>query len=109
VDSDTPEQVTARTQQLLTAMLERNGIAHEDLISIILTATPDVVSIFPALPARQLGLGDVPLLCAREIDVVGATPLCIRVLMHLSTTRARDELHHVYLEGARELRDDLPE
>jgi chorismate mutase len=109
VDSDTPEQVTVRTQQLLTAMLERNGIAHEDLISVILTATPDVVSIFPALPARQLGLGDVPLLCAREIDVVGATPRCIRVLMHLSTTRARDELHHVYLEGARELRDDLPE
>ncbi len=109
MDSDTPEQVTARTQQLLTAMLERNGIAHEDLISVILTATPDVVSIFPALAARQLGLGDVPLLCAREIDVVGATPRCIRVLMHLSTTRARDELHHVYLEGARELRDDLPE
>ncbi len=109
MDSDTPEQVTARTQQLLTAMLERNGIAHEDLISVILTATPDVVSIFPALAARQLGLGDVPLLCAREIDVVGATPRCIRVLMHLSTTRARDDLHHVYLEGARELRDDLPE
>ncbi len=109
MDSDTPEQVTARTQQLLTAMLERNGIAHEDLISVILTATLDVVSIFPALAARQLGLGDVPLLCAREIDVVGATPRCIRVLMHLSTTRARDELHHVYLEGARELRDDLPE
>ncbi|MGO9341750.1 MAG: chorismate mutase [Acidimicrobiales bacterium] len=109
VDSDTPEQVTARTQQLLTAMLERNGVAHEDLISVILTATPDVVSIFPALAARQLGLGDVPLLCARELDVVGATPRCLRVLMHLSTTRARDELHHVYLEGARELRDDLPE
>jgi chorismate mutase len=109
VDSDTPEQVTTRTQELLTAMLERNGVGHEDLISVIFTATPDVVSLFPALAARQLGLGDVPLLCAREIDVVGATPRCLRVLMHLSTTRSRDELHHVYLEGARELRDDLPE
>ncbi len=109
VDSDTPEQVTVRTQELLTAMLERNGVSHEDLISVVFTATPDVVSIFPALAARKLGLGDVPLLCAREIDVVGATPRCLRVLMHLSTTRARDELHHVYLEGARELRDDLPE
>jgi chorismate mutase len=109
VDSDTPEQVTVRTQELLTAMLERNGVAHEDLISVIFTATPDVVSLFPALAARQLGLGDVPLLCAREIDVVGATPRCLRVLIHLSTTRPREELHHVYLEGARELRDDLPE
>lgn len=109
MDSDTPEQVTTRTQELLTAMLERNGVGHEDLISVIFTATPDVVSLFPALAARQLGLGDVPLLCAREIDVVGATPRCLRVLMHLSTTRSRDELHHVYLEGARELRDDLPE
>lgn len=109
VDSDTPEQVTARTQELLTEMLERNGVAHEDLISVIFTATPDVVSIFPALAARKLGLGDVPLLCARELDVVGATQRCLRVLMHLSTTLARDELHHVYLEGARELRDDLPE
>jgi chorismate mutase len=54
-------------------------------------------------------LGDVPLLCAREVDVVGATPLCLRVLMHLTTTQSRDELHHVYLHGARGLRDDLPE
>jgi chorismate mutase len=109
VDSDTAEQVTARIQELLTAMIERNGVDHEDLISIVFTATPDIVSIFPALAARKLGLGDVPLLCARELDVVGATPRCLRVLIHLSTTRARNELHHVYLEGARELRDDLPE
>jgi chorismate mutase len=109
VDSDTPEQVTERILALLEAMLERNGVAHEDLISIIFTATPDVVSMFPATGARQLGLGDVPLICARELDVVGATPRCLRVLMHIYTARARGELHHVYLEGARELRDDLPE
>jgi chorismate mutase len=90
-------------------MLERNGVDHEDLVSIIFTATPDVVSLFPAAAARQLGLGDVPLLCACELDIVGATPRCLRVLMHISTTRTRSELHHVYMEGARELRDDLPE
>ena len=64
-------------------MLERNGVDHEDLISIIFTATSDVVSIFPATAARKLGLGDVPLLCARELDIVGATPRCLRVLMHI--------------------------
>jgi chorismate mutase len=109
VDADTPEQITTRIHSLLNQMLERNGVDHEDLISIVFTATSDVVSLFPAAAARQLGLGDVPLLCARELDIVGATPRCLRVLMHINTTRARSELHHVYMEGARELRDDLPE
>jgi chorismate mutase len=109
VDADTPEQVTDRTCELLTAMLERNGVDHDDLISIVFTATGDVVSMFPATAARTLGLGDVPLLCAAEIDVAGATPRCIRVLAHLSTDRPRGALHHVYLHGARGLRDDLPE
>jgi chorismate mutase len=108
VDSDTPEQVTERTCRLLRAMLEANGVDHEDLISIVFTTTPDVVSMFPATAARTLGLGDVPLLCASEIDVRGATPRCIRVLVHLTTDLPRDRLHHVYLEGARALRDDLP-
>ncbi len=90
-------------------MLERNGVAKDDLISIIFTATEDVVSTFPATAARELGLGDVPLLCARELSVVGGTPRCVRVLMHLTTTLDRDQLHHVYLEGARGLRDDLPD
>jgi len=108
-DSDTPEEVAGRTRQLLTAMLERNGVGHEDLISIVFTTTPDLVSMFPATAARALGLGDVPLLCASEIDVPGATARCIRVLLHFDTERPRHELHHVYLEGARGLRDDLPE
>lgn len=109
VDADTPDQVTERTVELLTAMLERNGVAHEDLISIVFTTTPDVVSLFPATAARTMGLGDVPLLCASEIAVPGATPRCIRVLAHLTTDRPRQGLHHVYLQGARGLRDDLPE
>ena len=108
VDSDTPEQITERTCRLLETLLEANDVEHDDLISILFTTTPDVVSSFPATAARSMGLGDVPLLCASEIDVPGATPLCIRVLMHLTTDRPRDQLHHVYLEGARALRDDLP-
>jgi chorismate mutase len=109
VDADTPEQVTARTRELLTELLDRNQIAHDDVISIVFTATGDVVSMFPATAARKTGLGDIPLLCARELDVVGSTPRCVRVLMHVNTDKGRGELHHVYLEGARGLRDDLPE
>jgi chorismate mutase len=109
IDADTEEQINARVQALVSAMLESNGVAKDDLISIIFTATDDVTAMFPATAARAVGLGDVPLLCARELDIKGGTPLCIRVLMHLTTDLSRQELHHVYLEGARALRDDLPE
>jgi chorismate mutase len=109
VDEDTAEQVSARVQELVRAMLERNGVDKADLISIVFTATADIHSMFPATAARAAGLGDVPLLCAQELDVIGATPRAIRVLMHLMTDRERGQLHHVYLEGARGLRDDLPE
>ncbi len=108
VEEDTPDQLQERVIALLHEMFERNGVDHDDLISIFFTATPDVVSAFPAAVARAAGLGDVPLICAQEIPVPGSTPLCIRVMAHLVTDRDRDELHHVYLEGAQGLRDDLP-
>jgi chorismate mutase len=109
VEHDTADHVAARVQELVSAMLARNGVDKADLISIIFTATDDIHSIFPATAARAIDLGDVPLLCAQELDVVGGTARCIRVLMHLTTDLDPDQLHHVYLEGARGLRDDLPE
>ena len=108
VDEDTVEQIDERVLALLEAMFERNQLHHDALISILFTATGDLTSTFPATAARKFGLGDVPLICARELDVAGSTPRCIRVMMHLTTDRTRAELHHVYLEGARHLRDDLP-
>jgi chorismate mutase len=106
VDEDTTEQVTQRTQELLAAMSARNGIDPADVISVVFTATDDIHSMFPATAARAVGFGAVPLLCARELDINGAQPRCIRVMMHLETSNP--ELHHIYLEGARGLRDDLP-
>jgi chorismate mutase len=108
VDVDTREQITERVVALLEQLFERNQLDHDDVVSIIFTATDDVRSMFPAEAARKFGLGDVPLLCARELDVEGGAPRCIRVLLHITTGRARAELRHVYLEGAKNLRDDLP-
>ncbi len=108
LDSDTTEQIEERVIALLTEMFNRNGLDHDDLISVFFTATSDVNSGFPAAAARVFGLGDVPLLCAQELDIDGSVRLCIRVLIHLNTPKRRDELHHVYLEGAQGLRDDLP-
>ena len=109
VDVDEPEHIVERVVALLERILERNEVEKEDLVSILFTATDDVHSIVPAAAARTMGLGDVPLICARELDVTGGTPRCIRVLVHMATAKARNELHHVYLEGAKGLRDDLPE
>lgn len=109
VEEDTAAQIGQRTRDLVSAMLDRNQVSKDDLISILFTATDDIHAMFPATAARELGLGDVPLMCARELDIVGGAPRCIRVMMHLVTDRTRSELHHIYLEGARGLRDDLPE
>ncbi len=109
VDEDTPDHIGERVKALLVEMMARNDVAKDDLISVLFTATGDIHSAFPATPARDIGFGDVPLICARELDIVGGKARCIRVMMHLTTERARGELHHVYLEGARDLRDDLPE
>ena len=108
-DADTSEAVMVRTRELLSALLERNGVDHDQLVSIIFTSTKDLRSAFPALAARELGLGDVPLLCAGELDVVGGNPNTIRVLVHCYSTLSRASLRHVYLHRAKHLRDDLPE
>jgi chorismate mutase len=109
VEVDTTDAVVERTGELLVTLLERNGLEHDQLVSIIFTSTRDLRSAFPALAARELGLGDVPLLCAGELDVVGGNPHTIRVLIHCYSTRPRTSLRHVYLHRAKHLRDDLSE
>lgn len=109
VDDDTRDAITDRVVELLCHLVERNHVDHDDVVSILFTATDDLHAMFPAEAARGIGFGDVPLICARELDIAGATPRCVRVLLHVETTRPRTGMHHVYLHGARGLRDDLPE
>ncbi len=75
---------------------------------MIFTATPDLRSEFPAYAVRQVGITDVPLLCATEIDVPGAMPRVLRLLAHVETERSRGQIRHPYLRGAAALRTDLP-
>jgi chorismate mutase len=109
VDADTVAQVTDRSQELMRELMVKNGLVEDDIVSALFTTTADVTSTFPATAIREIGFGAVPLLCAAEIPVPGSMPRCIRVLLHVYTTRARDEIHHVYLHGAQGLRDDLPD
>ena len=107
VDADTQGDIRLRTEELLTALLERNHLAVDDIVSILFTATPDLRADFPAAAARALGLSRTPLLCAQEIPVEGAMSRCIRVLIHCYG-RPGEARHHVYLHEARQLRLDLP-
>ena len=109
VDVDERDHVEGRTQELVRELLDRNGLDQDDLISIVFTATDDVRSAFPAEAARTAGITQVPLLCARELDIEGGIPRCIRILVHAYTARAVRDLRHPYLHGARQLRTDLPE
>lgn len=111
LDGDTREEVLARTAEMLGALMDRNGVAAPDMVSLMFTATGDVTSEFPAAAVRAAGIADVPMLCARELEVQGGSgiPLCIRVMAHVYTDRPRAALRHAYLRGARQLRSDLPE
>ena len=109
VARDEASVIVEATARLVGDMLEHNEVAPDDIVSIIFTATPDLASEFPAAASRRLGISDVPLLCARELAVLGAMPRCIRVLMHVYTQKGPGDLRHVYLGQARELRADLAE
>jgi len=108
VDLDERLELRARTEELLAELLERNRVGHDDLVSIVFTSTQDLTSEFPAVAARAMGLGDVPLLCAQELAVRDGNPRTVRVLLHCYSAIPRAQLRHVYLRGARHLRDDLP-
>jgi chorismate mutase len=109
VDANDRDLILEGTAELVRELLSRNDLSTDDLISIVFTATPDLTAEFPAYAARQMGMTDVPLLCACEIAVSGAMPRVLRVLAHVETDRPRSAIAHPYLRGAAALRRDLPQ
>jgi chorismate mutase len=107
LEANTASAMADATKELLLAMLEANGLSPRDLISVILTVSPDLNAAFPAAYAREVGFESVPLLCAVEIDVPGALPRALRVMMHCNTQREIEQISHIYLHGARALRRDI--
>lgn len=107
LDADDREHMLERVAEMVTDVMQANSLDVDDFISVIFTATPDLVSEFPAYAARRLGFGDVPLICARELAVEGAMPRVVRMLAHVETDLSRQDITHVYLHGAAALRSDL--
>lgn len=111
LEEDSREEVLVRTAQMLGELMSRNELSTDDIVSLFFTATDDVTAEFPAAAVRKAGISDVPMMCARELGIVGESniPLCVRVMAHVYTDKPREELRHAYLRGARQLRSDLPE
>lgn len=107
VDSNSADAISAGTQELVSEILRSNGIASQNVISILFTASPDLTASFPAAAVRQLGFEDTPLICAVEIDVPGALERTIRVMAHVEIERKKEEITHIYLHGAKALRADI--
>jgi len=107
VEVDAREHMLERVAEMVTDVMTSNGFEVDDFISVIFTATTDLVSEFPAYAARRLGFGEVPLLCARELEIDGAMPRVVRMLAHVETDLPRAYITHVYLHGAARLRRDL--
>jgi chorismate mutase len=108
VTTDAREHVLGATRELVERVLADNDLSTGDVVSVVFTATRDIVSVAPALAARQLGLHDAALICAQEMWVEGSMPRVVRLLAHVETDRPRDEVANVYLNGTEVLRADVP-
>ena len=107
LEADSREHMLERVAEMVTDVMTSNGLVVDDVISVIFTATSDLVAEFPAYAARRLGFGDVPLLCARELEIAGSLPRVVRMMAHIETDLPRADITHCYLHGAASLRSDL--
>ncbi|UDY25260.1 chorismate mutase [Nocardioides sp. Kera G14] len=107
LDVDESTHMHERVVELLSAVMEANGLTKDDVVSVLFTATADLHSAFPAVAARSLGWTDVPLICARELEIEGSLPRAVRLMAHVETDMSKADVTHVYLHGATVLRPDL--
>jgi chorismate mutase len=107
LDDDRRDHMLERVAEMVTDVMAANELDVDDFISIIFTATADLVSEFPAYAARRLGFSDTPLICTRELEIEGSMPRVVRMLAHIETDLPKSEITHVYLHGAARLRRDL--
>ncbi|KQY54424.1 MULTISPECIES: chorismate mutase [unclassified Nocardioides] len=107
LEDDVREHMLERVAEMVQDVMASNGLEVDDFISVIFTATDDLNSEFPAYAARRLGFDDVPLICARELEIDGSMPRVVRMMAHVETDLPRADITHVYLHGAANLRRDL--
>ena len=107
LEEDDRDHMLDRVAEMVLDVMHSNGLVVDDFISVIFTATADLVAEFPAYAARQLGFGEVPLICARELEIEGSMPRVVRMLAHVESDLPKGDITHCYLHGAAALRKDL--
>ncbi|MCX7780918.1 MAG: chorismate mutase [Negativicutes bacterium] len=107
VEKNEYADIVKRVEELLLALTEANRIAIEEIGAVIFSSTPDLNAAFPAAGARSLGWNAVPLFGTQEIDNPEGPALCIRVLILWNTDKPQAEIRHIYLHGAKVLRQDI--
>lgn len=104
VREDSPQEIREAVAELLKEIAARNASVQESCISILLSNTADIRSLYPAKAAREAGFSGCALFSAQEPSIDGSLPLCIRVLV---LAEGDAPVRHVYLRGAANLRKDL--
>ena len=108
LEDNTKEEIKSAVVQLLNKMLEENSIKKEDISFAIFTTTIDLNADFPAKYARlECGFNNVPMMCYHEADVENSLKKCLRILLNINTNKTQNEIHHIYLKGAKILREDI--
>jgi chorismate mutase len=107
VATNDTDAILSAARELLARIVAANGVAAEDVASVLFTATPDLDAVYPARAARDMGWTDTPLLCVQEMAAATGLRRCLRVLVHWNTDLAPHQIKHIYLGEARGLRPDL--
>ncbi|MTD30059.1 chorismate mutase [Planomicrobium sp. YIM 101495] len=108
VTEDHADEIFEATRQLALQMVAENSISPDEVASVIISTTTDLSSAFPAKAIRTIeGWTYVPVMCTHEMSVPNSLPRCIRLMMHVNTKIAQQEIRHIYLNDATKLRPDL--
>jgi chorismate mutase len=108
-EANTTEAIETAVAELVDALVARNGLAGEQLVSVTFSVTHDLDACFPAAIARrQAGWEQVALLDCQQMAVAGDLPRCIRLLAHAWLQPERTPVHPDLREAAR-LRPDRAE
>lgn len=108
VNQNTEEEIITATEELLKKIIEENQIQPDFVASVFISTTNDINATFPAKALRKFeGWTYVPVMCMQEMPVPNSLTMCVRIMMHVNTTKSQEEIIHVYLKGAKVLRPDL--
>lgn len=104
---NTRDDILNAAREMIEQIISRNSLKTEDMVCIMFSLTPDLDAVFPAVAVRELGICNVPLMDYAQPNVQNALKGCIRVMVLTNSDKSLDDMHHVYLKGAKALRPDL--